>query len=148
MGCDTVFRRPVHLVGPDLDLKGLSRTADQGRMQGLVHIRLRHGDIILEPSGDGLIQLMDHAQSRVAVLHRVHDDPHREQIVDLIQGLILVHHLLIDAEEMLHPPVYLGFDPGLPHVGRHLVYDALDERLPGFLPQGDLLGQVIVDLGL
>ena len=59
---------------------------------------------------------MDHAQSRIAVFHRIHNDADRKQVIHLIQRLVLVHHLLIDTEEMLHTPVDLCLDVGILHM--------------------------------
>ena len=94
-------------------------------------IGLWHGDIVLEPARDGLIHFVDHAQGRVAVLHRIHDDPHRENIIDLVQGLVLVHHLLIYAEKMLHTAADLTCHLRMLHVGADLLDDLVDEVLPG-----------------
>ena len=80
----------MHLEGTDLDLKGLAVCADQRRMQRLVHIRLRHRDIIFKTAGDRFVHLVDHTQSRVTVFYGVHDDADREDIVDLVQRLVLV----------------------------------------------------------
>ena len=82
-------------------------------MQRLVHIRLRHGDVVLEPARDRRVHLMDHAEGRVAVLDGLHDDADREEIVDLIQGLALVDHFPVDAEEMLGASADLGFHSGV-----------------------------------
>ena len=78
MGRDSVFRDPVHLIGPDLNLKRSSRFADQGRVQRLVHIRLRHGDIVLEPPRHRRIHLMDDSQDSVTVLDRLHQHADRK----------------------------------------------------------------------
>ena len=59
---------------------------------------------------------MDHAQSRVTVFHRINDNTNRKQVIHLIQRLVLVHHLLIDTEEMLHTPVDLCLDVGILHM--------------------------------
>ena len=107
-------------------------------MQGLVHIGLGHGDIILKPAGNGLIQLMDHSQGPVAVLDRIHDDPDRKHVVDLFQGLILLYHLFIDAEEMLDPSVNSGLDAAVPHVSLHFFYNTFHKSLSGLFTQGDL----------
>ena len=56
---------------------------------------------------------MDHTQRRVAVLYGIHDDAHRKQIVNLVDGLVLIFHLLINAEKMLHAPVDLCRNPRL-----------------------------------
>ena len=91
---------------------------------------------------------MDHAQGRVAVLHRIHDDPDREQVVDLIQRLVLVLHLLIDAEKMLDPAVQPGLDAGILHMLGNLFHDLADVSLPFASADGDLIHQVVIDLRL
>ena len=145
MGGDTVLRRLVHLKGADLDLKGLAGTADECGVKGAVHICLGHGNVVLEPPGDGLIHLMDHPQGRIAVLHRLHDDTHCKQIVDLVQSLVLVLHLFIDAEKMLDPAVHLSADTGIFNVVADFVHNALDIFLPDAFAHGNLIHQVIVD---
>ena len=106
----------MHLLCPDLDFKRLSCRSHQRRMKRLVHICLWHSDIVLESSRNRSIHLMDHSQCGITVLHRVHDDPHSEQIIHLIQRLILVHHLLINTEEMLHSSINLGLDRCILHM--------------------------------
>ena len=56
---------------------------------------------------------MDDAQRRITILDAVHNNPHGKQIVNLVESLILVHHLFVDAEEMLHSSIYLGYNGGL-----------------------------------
>ena len=73
---------------------------------------------------------MDHAQSCIAVLHRIHDDPYCKQVVYLIQRLVLVHHLLINTEEMLHSSVHLGLDMGVLHMMRNFCHDLLYKLFP------------------
>ena len=85
-------------------------------MQRLVHVRLRHGNVIFKPSRNRGIHLVDHAERSIAVLHRVHDDAHRKQVIHLVQRLVLVHHLLVDTEEMLHPSVNLCIDVSILHM--------------------------------
>ena len=84
MGSDTIFCRAVHLVSTDLDLKWLSVVADQSGMQGLIHVLLRHGNIIFETAWDRLIHLMDHTQGRITVFHAVNHNPDRKQVIDLL----------------------------------------------------------------
>ena len=43
---------------------------------------------------------MNHAQCRITVLDRIYDDTNGKQIKNLIQSLILIHHLFIDTKEM------------------------------------------------
>ncbi len=113
-------------------------------MKGLVHIRLRHRDIIFKPSRDRLIHLMDNAERRIAVHHRIHDDAHRKQVIDLINGLILVFHLFINAEKMLDTAVYLCFDSGARDMLSYLVHNRLDILLPNALADRNRVNQLII----
>ncbi len=61
MGGDTVFRSLVHLPGADLHLKGDALRADDGGVQGLVHIGLGGGNVVLEPAGHQIEQVVDMA---------------------------------------------------------------------------------------
>ena len=78
---------------------------------------------------------MDQTQGRIAVLHRIHDDPHGDQVVDLLQLLVLLDQLFVDAVQMLWPAADLGLDPGggqlLLHGGDHRVQGAHVLRLLG-----------------
>ena len=144
MGSDTILRSLMHLVSTDLHLKGLPGTSDQRRMKGLVHVRLRHCDIVLETSGNRLIHRMDHTQSRVTVLHRIDNNTNCKQIVDLVQRLVLVLHLLVDAEEMLDPAVHLRFDLRILDNTADLIHDSLNILLSGALAHGYLLHQAVI----
>ena len=148
MGRDSVFGRLMHLLRPDLDLKGLPGGPHQRRMKGLVHIHLGHGDVILEPARNRRIHLVDHAQRRIAVLHRIHDDPHGKQIIDLIQRLILEHHFFVNAEKMLDPPIDLRMNVGIFHMLGNLCHDLLHELFPLCLPFIEVADQLSVHLRL
>lgn len=117
----------------DLDFKRMSFRPDQRRMERLVHVLLWHGDIVLEPSGDRLIHLMDHSQSRITVLDRIHFNPHRKQIINLVKSLILIHHLLVNTEEMLHPPVNLRLDAAPLNMPADFIDDLFDVSFPAHL---------------
>ena len=103
------LRGLVHLVGSDLDLHRLPGVADDGGMQGLVAVRLRHGDVVLEATGDRLPERMDHAQGAVAVLDRVGQHPDRGEVVDLVE-ILAERELLGDAVHVLGPAAGVGFD--------------------------------------
>ena len=80
----------MHLVSTDLDLKWLSGAADQSCMQRLVHVLLRHSDIVFKTTRNWLVHFMDHTKSCITVFYCVYHDTHSKQIVDLIQGLVLL----------------------------------------------------------
>ena len=130
MGCDTVLRSLMHLLCTDLDLKRLSGRSHQRCVQGLIHIRLRHRDIIFKTSRDRRIHLMDHAKRRITVFHGIHNDPNRKQIVHLIQSFILIDHFLVDAEKMLHSSVYFRLNMRVLHMRRYFRDDLLDKFFP------------------
>ena len=70
-------------------------------MQALIHIELRHGDIVLEATRHGVPQRMHGAQNRIAVAHRFHDNAHRDEVVNLGKALAALRHLLIDGIQVL-----------------------------------------------
>ena len=65
----------VHRLGADLDLERIPLRHD-GRMQGLIAVGLRHGNIVLEPSRDRLPHRVDDAEHAIAVLDRRDEDAH------------------------------------------------------------------------
>ena len=56
---NTLFTNPMHLVRANLKLHVLSLQAGYGRVQGLVQVRLRNRNVVLEPSRDRPPQGMD-----------------------------------------------------------------------------------------
>ena len=65
----------VHRLGADLDLERIPLRHD-GRMQGLIAVGLRHGNIVLEPPRDRLPHRVDDAEHTIAVLDRRDEDAH------------------------------------------------------------------------
>ena len=91
----------------DLDFERLSVRTKKRCMQRLIHIGLWHCDIIFKSAGDRLVHLMDNTKSCITVLHSIYNDAYSKQVINLINGFILIDHLLIDAEEMLHAAIHL-----------------------------------------
>ena len=75
----------MHIECPYLDLEWLTGRTNQRGVQGLIHVRLWHRDIIFESTRDRFIDLVDDAQRCVAVLHGIYLDTDRKQVIDLIQ---------------------------------------------------------------
>ena len=138
----------MHLIGADLYLKRLPIASNQGGVQGLVHILFWHGYIVFKTARNGLIHLMDDTQGSIAVLHGLNHDTHCEQIIYLVQSLVLVHHLFIDTEEMLHTSAHRGLNARILHVALDLVHDFLDKGLSCILAEGHLLHQVVIYIRL
>ena len=91
-----IFRSPVHFIGTNLNLERRTGGTYEGGMQRLIHISLRHRHIVLESAGNGLIHLVYYPQGCITILDAVYDYTDSEQVIKLIQGLVLIHHLLID----------------------------------------------------
>ena len=100
--------------------------ADHRRVQRLVHVELRHRDEVLEAPGQRLPQRVDDADRAVAVLHRVNDDPHGREVVDLVELTVLLGHLRVDRIEVLGPPGDLGVDAERIELARQLGAAGLD----------------------
>src|SRR5262249_6845120 len=85
---DAFLGEAVHVLGADLDFKGLAAVQDGG-VQRLVEIGAGKGEIVLEAAGNGPPDVMDDAESGVAVALAVGNNANREEIVDLIQTALL-----------------------------------------------------------
>ncbi len=91
---------------------------------------------------------MDHAKRGVAVLHGIHNDTNRKQIIDLVYGFILVLHLLVNTKKVLDASVDLRFDTRISDMHADLVHNSLNITLPLALSDGNFIHQIIISLGL
>ena len=114
MGRYAVLGGLVVIVGLDLDLKVGTTLAHHGRVEGLVHVLLGVGDIVVDLAGQGVPQLVDHAQHAVAVGFPFHQHAQGEEIVYFAQllalGLILLD-FAIGAVDVLGTAGNIGIDP-------------------------------------
>ena len=99
----------MHVIGPYLNFKRLTSLSNKRSVKRLVHIGLGHCDIILEPAWYRLIQFMDDAKGRIAVLDCINNDTYGKQIIYLIQSLVLIAHFFIDAEKVFYSSVDFTF---------------------------------------
>src|SRR5690606_26789563 len=145
---DTVLRGPVHFVRPDLDLvQPPARPEDRG-VQRPVHVRLRRGDVVVEPLLQRRPLVVDHAQRVIAVRHRVRDHPDRHQVVDLVERPAPLDHLPMDRPHILRPPVHLARAPRVLQLLLQRLPQRLDLLLPLRPPLRDLHRQLAVRLRL
>ena len=126
---DSDLGRLVHLPGADLDLDRAPVGADHRGVQRLVHVGLGGGDVVLEAVGDRHVQAVHEAEGGVAVAHRLDEDAHGAEVVDLLEGRSLGPHLVVDAVEVLRPAGDLRVDPGLGEVGLDRGLELLDVDL-------------------
>ena len=142
VGGDAVLGGLVHLPGADLYLKGNALPADDGGVEGLVHIGLGGADIVLEPPQHRLEHIVDAAKHVVALRNVVHDDPEGIQVEDLVQGLILGEHLAVNGVDVLYPAVDGAVDAVLGQPLLDLMLDGGHKLLMG----GGAAGQLVLDL--
>lgn len=145
---DTEFGGAVHLEGAYLNFERLPEVGDDRRVQRLVHVRLGGGDVVFNAAGDGLPALVNFAEHLVALVHRVDDDAHSRQIVDLVERLVLRLHLFIDGIKMLGPTEHFAFDIALFEDVFDLLDDKIDEVVPLVQLLVDVFDEVLVRLRL
>ena len=143
-----VFGNVVHFPRADLNFHGLPLRVDHRRMERLIHVRLRNGDVILEAVRKRLPQGMGNAQHSVALGHGIHNDPHRIEIIDLGQILIIPLHFLVDAVEMLRTPCNGRLDARLFDMVVKDPHRIVDDFLAGFALLLHLPHQIVVFLGI
>ena len=93
----------VHFLGTDLHFDRRAVRAEQHRVQRLVAVGLGNGDEIAEASVQRLERGMHRAKCVVGVGHTAHDQAEPEHVHDLVEGFVLVAHLVVDAPRGLDP---------------------------------------------
>ena len=91
---------------------------------------------------------MNKAQHRITILYCIHDNADGKQIIDLVYGLVLVYHLLVNGEEVLDSSLNVGSDAGLFDMLPHLLHNLVDSLFPNLSFKMHLLRQVVIDLRL
>ncbi len=149
VGRDTVLGCAVHVLGPDLDFEQLPAGTEDGGMERLVGVRFGAGDVVLDPLLDRGPVVMDNAEHVITIGHRAHDDPHRHEIVNLVERLAPLPHFLEDGPKVLRPSGDLEpLDAGLPELVIQRDLELEDGLLPGRALGRHLHGQIPVLLGL
>ena len=87
---------------------------------------------------------MNDTKCRITVLDCIHQNTDSKQVINLIDGLILVDHLLVDTEEMLDSSIHLCLDSGIIHMLLDLFYNIADKFLTLALTKCNLLNQIII----
>src|SRR4029450_4756756 len=85
VGCDTVLSTTMHVVGPDLQLHRRPLLAEGRGVPGLVHVELRHGDVVLEPARQRVPPDVQDAERGITVAVALDKYPEAHQIVDLLE---------------------------------------------------------------
>ena len=145
---NTVLRGLVHLPRPDLDLERDALLADNRRMQGLIHVRLRRGDIVFEAAGDGAEQIVDMAEDIIAVRNVVHDHAEGIEVIELVDGFILGAHLAVDGIGVLDAAIDRAVDAHGGQTLSDLRLDGVHEVVGAFLVRLQIINDLLVALGI
>ena len=144
---DAVFRDLVHLERADLDFERVALRHDR-RVQRLVAVRLRHGDVVFETARNRLPHGVDDAEHAIAVLDGIDEDAHSREVVDFADVLVVALHLLIDRIKVLGAAGNLSFDLRLFEFFANLHDGVVDKGLALLAFLLDALDEVIVFFGL
>ena len=113
VGRDPELRRAVHLARADLNLVELNPRSKDGRVERLIAVRLRRGDVVLDPLLQRRPFVVNDAERVIAIGHAPHQHAERHEIIDLLERRVSLLHLPIDGPEMLSPAGHLELaDPG------------------------------------
>ena len=110
MGGNAGVGETLHFLGADLHLDGHAVGTEQAGVQGLVAVGLGNGQVILEAPGDRLVEVVHDPEHAVAVVHRVGQDAHAEDIGQLVEAEPLLLHLAVDTVDVLGAVLDLGLD--------------------------------------
>ena len=132
----------------DLDLDRLAPGADDRRVQRLVHVELRHRDVVLEAPRHRVPPGVQRPERGVAVAHRLHEHAHRDEVVDLLEVAAPDDHLLVDGVVVLGPAGDGRLDLRRAQVGADLVAHRREVLLTSRRPLGDEPDDLVVDLGV
>src|SRR5215470_13796200 len=144
---DTLFRDAVHFLRAYLHFERLT-AVNHSRMQGLVQVRPRHGNVILEAAGHGAPDVMDDAESGVTVAFCICDDADSEKIVNLLDASPLTDNFPMERVQTLAASFEfsgnavfdeLGADSGLNVLEEAVVYFRF---VRNFLLQGEISFQL------
>ena len=100
MGCESLFCYLVHAVGANLYLNPASLLTHQGNVECLVSVGLRMVQPVAQTVGMALVNLADGYIYVETFVHLVgahlrrHDDANSQNVVDFIEGNVLVLHLV------------------------------------------------------
>src|SRR5207302_8296359 len=117
-------------------------------VEGLVHVRLGHGDVVVELPGYRRPERVYHAERGVAGGHVVDDRAYRENVVHLFEADALAAHLLRDRPEVLRAPRELRADAGLLELVAEGLHRLVDVALADLPSCRELLRDLAVVLGL
>ena len=88
---DPESRLAVHFLGAQLHFDNSAVAREDRRMETLITVRLRKGDIVFDAAGKRTPDAVDHSKRPVAVRDRRDDDAHCRYIEHLFDLPVMLH---------------------------------------------------------
>ena len=116
----------MHFIGSDLNFKRFAVVTYYCSMKRLIHIRFRHGNIVLKPSGNRFPHCMNYSQNSIAVLYIVNYDSHSDKVKYFINLLMLHFHFFVNAVIVLCTSVNIIMEvhtvQSILYLGNYIIY--------------------------
>ena len=110
MGGDPFLGNPVHFGGAYLHLHALAAGTEHRGVQRLVHVRLGHGNEILEAPGHRFPGGVNDPEHRVAVPDRLDDNTERDQVMNLLEINLLLDDFIVNRSQVFKTPLDFAFN--------------------------------------
>ena len=120
VSCNPVFGNLVHLLSTDLDFNRPFRTINR-RMNRLITIGFRIGNIVFETSRHRTPELVDVSQHSINVTMRLHDTTNSNQIINLIKAFLLVTHLTKNRVDVFWTAINITDKPLFSCIGLNFI---------------------------
>ena len=86
---------------------------------------------------------MDNTEGCITVFHGVYDDTQCKNVINLIQSLILVFHLFVDAVIMFHTAADFAVDISVSHMALDFRIDGLDKLVARLIGKCDFFLKIL-----
>ena len=132
MSGDALLGDAMHFLRANLHFERLARV-NHGGVQRLIQIGPRHRDVVLESAGNRPPNLVDHAERGVAILHRVGDHAHGQQIVNLVESALLLLNFQVQRIEPLDARLHFGGNAVFDHLAADRLLHFVQKLVEDFL---------------
>ena len=154
MGGKALFGDVVHAVGTNLDFNPTTLLRHQRNVKCLIAIGFRMVDPIAKPVGMRLVDLADGDINPETFVHLVfarvgrENDAHGENVIDLVEGDVLVLHLAPDGVGRFHASLDFVADAHAVEFAADGFGEVLEEFRALFLREREFAADVFVFLGM
>ena len=81
--------------------------ADHHRVERLIAVGFGQANVVFKATGDGAKGIVDDRQSSITFILGVGQHPHRRDVKNFVEGLLLPFHFAMDTVEVLRATAHL-----------------------------------------